>query len=105
MNAIIEWAPIRLAAGRSEKELLDASEAFQRDFLSVQPGFLRRELLRKSEREYVDIVHWQSAADAQAIMDKVANSQACAMYFAVMDMGTGDMTAGVDHFTSLAVYQ
>ncbi len=104
MNAIIEWAPIKLAAGESEQELLSASETFQRDFLSVQPGFLKRELARKSERDYVDIVHWRSEADAQAIMDKVQSSPACAIYFSVMDMGDGEGTSGVDHFTSLAVY-
>lgn len=104
MNAIIEWAPIKLAAGKTEKDLLAASETFQRDFLSAQPGFLRRELVRKSARDYVDIVHWRSEADAKAIMDKVQGSPACATYFSVMDMGDGDMTGGVDHFTSLAVY-
>jgi hypothetical protein len=104
MNAIIEWAPIKLAAGKTEKELLGASATFQRDFLSAQPGFLRRELVRKSERDYVDIVHWRSAADAQAIMDKVQSSEACAAYFSVMEMGDGDGTSGIDHFTSMAVY-
>lgn len=105
MKAIIEWAPIKLAAGRSEQELLAASDAFQRDFLSAQPGFLRRELVRKSARDYVDIVHWRSEADAKAIMDKVQGSPACATYFSVMDMGDAELTSGVDHFTSLAVYQ
>lgn len=105
MKAIIEWAPIKLAAGRSEQELLAASDAFQRDFLSAQPGFLRRELVRKSARDYVDIVHWRSEADAKAIMDKVQGSPACATYFSVMDMGDAELSSGVDHFTSLAVYQ
>ena len=51
-----------------------------------------------------DIVHWRSAADAQAIMDKVSASSACAAYFAVMEMPDGDAAAGVDHLVSIAVY-
>lgn len=105
MSVIIEWAPIRLAAGKTEKDLLAASETFQKDFLSTQPGFIKRELARKSEQDFVDIVYWRSAADAKAIMDKVQNSQACATYFSVMEMGDADLVTGVDHFTSLAVYQ
>ena len=105
MQAMIELAPIRLAAGRTEAELLAASDAFQRDFLSGQPGFLRRDLVRKSERDFVDIVHWRSAADAEAIMDKVQNSPACMSYFSVMDMGNGDATVGVEHLSLLAAYQ
>ena len=49
-------------------------------------------------------MHWRSAADAQAIMDKIAGSPACAAYFAVMQMPEGDAATGVDHLVSLAVY-
>lgn len=104
MSTIVEWAPIKLAAGKTEQELLAASNAFQKGFLASQPGFLRRELVRKAEGQYVDIVHWRSEADARAIMDKIADSPACAQYFSVMDMGAGDATGGVDHYSSLAVY-
>ena len=59
------------------------------DFLAAQPGLLRRELVRQSDQDFVDMVHWRSAADAEAIMDKIADSPAC---FAVIAMlaGVGD---------------
>jgi hypothetical protein len=104
VTTIVEWAPIKLAAGKTEADLVAASNAFQTDFLAAQPGFLRRELVRKSDQDFVDIVHWRSAADAQAIMDKIAGSPACAAYFAVMQMPEGDAATGVDHLVSLAVY-
>ena len=65
MTTIVEWAPIKLAAGKTEADLLAASNAFQQDFLAGQPGFLRRELVCKSDQDFVDIVHWRSAADAR----------------------------------------
>jgi hypothetical protein len=60
--------------------------------------------VRRAEREYVDIVHWRSAADAQAIMSRL-DSPACQAFFAVMDMSGPDAAACVDHFSSLAVYE
>jgi|ETNmetMinimDraft_3_1059899.scaffolds.fasta_scaffold00926_9 hypothetical protein len=105
MTTMVEMAPIKLAAGRSEQDLLNASNAFQQDFLAAQPGFLRRELVKAPDGNYLDIVHWRSEADAQAIMAKIADSPACALFFSVMDMGDGDGTSGVEHFSSLAVYQ
>jgi len=51
-----------------------------------------------------DLVHWRSTEDAHAIIEGIADSSACATYFAVMEMGDGDMTAGVTHYTSLAAY-
>lgn len=52
----------------------------------------------------MDIVHWRSAADAQAIMSRL-DSPACQAFFAVMDMSGPDAAACVDHFSSLAVYE
>lgn len=104
MQTIVELATIQLAPGKTEADLIAASNVFQRDFLAAQPGFLRRELVRKSDREYADIVHWRSQSDAQAVMDKVAQSPACAAYFSVMHMPEADASGGVELFTSLAVY-
>ena len=103
MSTIVEWAPIKLAKEKTEQDLLTASDIFQREFLAGQPGFLSRELIRKADGEYVDIVHWRSQADVEAIMAKVENSPACATYFSVMDMSEG--TGSIDLYTSLAAYK
>jgi heme-degrading monooxygenase HmoA len=104
MTTIVELAPFKLAAGKSETDLLAASSSFQKGFLEEQPGFIRRELVRKSGGSYMDIVHWRSEADAKAVMEKVQESEACALYFSVMDM-TGGSETGVDLLPSLAVYK
>lgn len=79
-------ASITLAAGKTEADLLAASEQFQKEFVDLQPGVLRRELIRKSEREYIDIVQFRSAEDAADVMEKEKASPACGCFFAVMDL-------------------
>lgn len=100
----VEIAKINLAAGKSEAELVAASEQFQQEFLGKQPGFLRRELLRLDEGNYLDLVHWRSAADASAVMEHAMASPQCQAYFAVMTMDPDKPDEGVAHYTSLAVY-
>ena len=103
-GSIIEWAPIRLAEGKTEADLLAASAKFQKEFLDSQPGFLRRELLRLAEGRYADIVHWRTMADAEAIMAKAPSSPACLAYFATMELNPDNIAEGVEHYHSLAVY-
>lgn len=101
---VVETARITLAPGRSEADLIAASAAFQTAFLDAQPGFLRRELLKLDDRRFLDLVHWDSRAAADAVMAAAMASEACHAYFAVMDMGSGDPAEGVEHYASLATY-
>jgi hypothetical protein len=101
---IVETARITLAPGKTEADLVAASGAFQTAFLDRQPGFLRRELLKLDDRSFLDFVHWKDQSAADAMMAAAMTSEACAAYFAVMDMGSGDPTAGVAHYASLATY-
>jgi heme-degrading monooxygenase HmoA len=101
---IVETARITLASGKTEADLVAASDTFQSAFLDRQPGFLRRELLKLDDREFLDLVHWQDQAAADAMMTEAMTSEACAAYFAVMDMSAEDPAAGVAHYRSLATY-
>ena len=104
-NVVIEWAPFRLAPGVAEATLLEASEALQRDFLSHQPGFLRRELLRGKGGEWVDVVYWESEGAADAVMQDAASSGVCHAYFHLMDgADAANPGAGVLHFRRVRVY-
>ncbi len=104
MTDTVEMAKIKLAPGRTEADLIAASDHFQKRFLATQPGFIRRELMRDGAGGYLDVIHWRSAADAQAIMEKAMTSEDCRAYFAVMDMDAADPESGVRHLTSLASY-
>jgi hypothetical protein len=104
-TSVIEWAPFRLAAGKTEDDLLSASESFQRDFLQHQPGFIRRELLLGANGEWVDLVLWRDRASADAIMEAAASSPHCAAYFQIMDLGDNpDVTANVKHLRRIRAY-
>lgn len=101
---VIEWAPFTLAAQVTESELLAASEDLQEGFLSRQPGFVRRELLRASADEWIDLVYWASDAAARRAMGQAAASPVCHRYFHLMvaaDQGAG---AGVRHFNLYRSY-
>jgi hypothetical protein len=105
-NMVIELAPFRLKPGVTDEALARASEDLQRDFLASQPGFLRRELLRGRDGEWMDLVHWTDDASASAVMGAIAGSPVCHRYFALMaDADTGDPAAGVKHFHAFRTYR
>lgn len=103
-DQVIEWAPFRLRTGVDESTLLAASERLQAEFLDHQEGFVRRELVKRADGEYVDVVWWRSLEAAEKAMARVAESPTCSAYFAVM--GTNDANAGdgVLHYHSVRSY-
>jgi hypothetical protein len=102
---VIEWAPFRLADGAAEDALLEASETLQREFLRHQRGFLRRELLRGADGQWVDLVYWADQASADGIVEAVRTSPVCQAYLQLM-IGTdpADPTAGVLHLHRVRSY-
>lgn len=105
-RTVIEWAPFVLKEGLSEQDLLSASAALQADFLQHQSGFIRRELIKKSDREYVDVVHWNSRTDAALAIANAQNSPVCFLYFQLM-AGADHANAGegVSHFELVSEYE
>ena len=99
-------APIKLATGKTEADLLAASERFQREFASLQPGVIRRELVRKGDGTYLDIVQFRSMKDAEEIMELEKESAVCHAFFAVMDMDmdSADESDAEMFYQSLATY-
>lgn len=85
-NPVTVLAPIKLAKGKSEADLLSASDRFQKEFANDQAGILRRELVKTAEGQYMDIVQFRSAKDAKDVMKKEQESTVCHAFFAVMDM-------------------
>ncbi|MGH2626947.1 MAG: hypothetical protein ACRDHY_09895 [Anaerolineales bacterium] len=103
---VIEWAPFRLADGVSEDRLLAASRELQDAFLARQLGFVRRELLRGKDGEWVDLVEWTDRPSAEAVTKAAAASPACLSYFRLMVGGSEvDPANGVSHFDRVAAYE
>lgn len=101
---IIEIATITLAPGKTETDLVQASNAFQ-TFLSTQPGFIARRLVRKADGHFADVIEWKDKVSAEAIMQVAGNSPECGAYFSIMKMDGMDPTEGVAHYSVLAEYQ
>ena len=98
-------APIKLAVNKSETDLLAASDKFQKEFVDTQPGVIRRELVRKNNKEYLDIIQFRSMEDAHEIIEKEKESPACHAFFAVMAMESEDETDSIEFYQSLATYE
>jgi hypothetical protein len=102
---IVEWAPFQLANGVTEEALISASEALQHDFLSRQRGFVRRELLRGRNGQWVDLVHWESEAAASAAFAAAEASPICRTYFELMVIPDGiDLSETVLHLHRVRAY-
>lgn len=94
---ILEFAAIKLAPGSSEQDLLSASQVFQTEFLDNQDGFIRRDMVRKGDGTYLDVILWQSRAHADAVFERAQSSEAVGQYFGHMEIDPDNMDAGVEH--------
>jgi heme-degrading monooxygenase HmoA len=103
-NGTVEIAHIKLAIGKTETELIAASNQFQH-FLNQQSGFLSRHLIRSRDGSYADLVHWTSDEAAMAVGEKIASSADCQAYFALMDFDPAKLMEGVVHYDILAAYR
>jgi hypothetical protein len=101
---VLEWAPFNLKPGVGEAALLQSSKDLQDEFLAKQPGFVRRELVKNGEREYVDLVWWSSMKAAMTAMEVVAKSPVCAKYFSLMGADHDDPGEGVKHYRLVGSY-
>lgn len=101
-QAVTVLAPVKLAKGITEADLLSASRKFQSDFVAHQPGVIRRELVKKADGSYLDIIQFRSKKDMEDVIKKEQASEICAEFFAIMDMS--DAEANFEIMQSLATY-
>ncbi len=100
MHIIVEWAPFSLKEGVNEQTMLEAAELIQKEFLSKQEGFIKRELLKGADGKWVDILHWTSKEAAEKVMQNVMSSKACQQYFQCM----ADATEAPLHFEQVKTW-
>ena len=106
MSLVIEWAPFRLAPNATQVQLMEASDALETEFLTQQPGYLRRDLLRHEDDSWCDLVYWESAGAAERAMQHTLNSGVCQHYFKLMVGAEGeDPGADIRHFTVMKSYR
>ena len=95
-------APIKLAKGKTEADLIAASDQFEKDFVSQYPAVLRREMICVGEGEYMDIVQFSSKEEAEEVIKAEMGSPLCAEFFSVMDMSNAE--AELPFHRSVATY-
>lgn len=102
----VEWAPFKLAEEIDEATLLEAAEVLQTEFVSKQPGFISRELLKGQGNQWAEIIYWNSLEEAEQASQNATNSPICLKYFALMiGPDPNDPSAGVTHFEQVKTYQ
>lgn len=84
---VIEIVTFRLKPGVSADEFSPIDRAVERDHVSRQPGFISRESAH-AENEWLVIVHWRSAKDAEASMSTFEKVTAAAAFMAKIDAST-----------------
>ena len=99
---VVEWAPFIKAEGVADQALIEAADKVNIDFLKKQKGYVSRELVKKSDHEYADILHWTTKADAIAASEKIHDCEVCGAYFKLMDFeANAKAGAGFSHYTIL----
>jgi hypothetical protein len=89
-TAITVLASIKLAPGKTEADLLTASDSFEKEFVSKEAGVVPREFVGKADNEYIDIVQFRSMKDMEQVMEKEKSNSACHDFFSVMDLENMD---------------
>ena len=83
----IALAPFTLKPGVTEEALLEASEAFQTEFVRKQDGIARRVLVRDAGGGYADLVYFDSEEAMQRVIEAEQDDEACARFSSIMDAG------------------
>lgn len=103
-NPVTILAPITLAEGVTETDLLSASATFQTEFVDQEPCILRRELIKKGEREYMDIVQFIDEKSVYEIMEKEQSHPACQAFFALMSFSEEELATPMPIYESLSTH-
>lgn len=84
-DLIVEVVQFRVARGVDEEVFLKASDAAQ-SFLTKAKGFVSRELVRTADGlNWIDIVKWRTASDAEHAARNAARDPRCAKFFELVE--------------------
>ena len=101
----VEWAPFVKAINVTDEQLLEAADRVNLMFLAKQPGFIKRELIKKNDGEYADVIHWETKEDAESAGEMVFNCNECLGYFKMMDEELSTSAgAGFSHYSILKTW-
>jgi hypothetical protein len=82
---VVEVVTLKLKNGVSYADFAPIDKAVETQHVSKQPGFISRESAAGENGEWLVIVHWQSAKDADASMKSFASAPAAQEFMAKID--------------------
>jgi hypothetical protein len=82
---VLEIAQFRLRAGVSEKDFLKVSDRLQKDYLVKQKGYVDRELVKREDGLWSDILHWSNMEDAKRVGENIMTADAAQNFLKMLD--------------------
>lgn len=101
MSKVIETVQFTVKNSTNESDFLQNSQNLQAGFLSKQSGFLKRELGRTETGEWIDVVYWETAQDANKAAELAMQSEHCAPYFQMIN----ESTMVMNHYAVMGEYE
>jgi hypothetical protein len=92
MTKTIEIVNFRLADGVTEEEFVAETKSMERNFLGKLHGFLDRDTGRSPAGDWIVVLHWDAAEDAEASMAKFVAAEGTKSFTSKIDMSTFRMT-------------
>lgn len=85
---VIEVVTFKLRSGITAAQFRLVDQEVEAQHVSRQPGFVSRESAAGENGEWLVIVHWRSAADANASMASFEKAPAAAKFMSSIDVST-----------------
>lgn len=100
MAKTVEIVTFHLQDGVSREAFVAETATMERDFLGKLKGFTDRDTGISEDGEVVVVLHWESAEDAQASINKFVDAEGTKAFTAMIDMSTFVMRRFelVDHY-------
>lgn len=96
----LEHVETRLKPGVTKEDFRAMAEKVDKEFLSLQPGYIMHTSWWTENNTWVDLVEWKTLEDAQTASRKVMDSEVCNQWFAMMD----ETSIKMKHYKKAAVY-
>lgn len=87
-SSVIEIVTFKLKAGVAAADFAPIDKAVEREHVAKQPGFVSRESAHGTDGEWLVIVHWRSAKDADASMATFEKAPAAAPFMSKIEAST-----------------
>lgn len=82
---VLEFARVKILPEFTKEQFIKEAKKVSRNFLAMQTGFISHRSYWTKQEEWVDLVEWESLADAESASAKVLTSEICQPWIRMMD--------------------